>query len=82
MTKLEIRQDTGFTGEITLSGEILAIGGVTSKIEGGYKAGIRNFIIPKENEAQLLRIDKKILEDIKVHLVSDYKEVFEILKNI
>ena len=36
----------------------------------------------KENEAQLLRIDKKILEDIKVHLVSDYKEVFEILKNI
>ncbi|WP_315288047.1 S16 family serine protease [Leptotrichia massiliensis] len=82
LTKLEIRQDTGFTGEITLSGEILAIGGVTSKIEGGYKAGIRNFIIPKENEAQLLRIDKKILEDIKVHLVSDYKEVFEILKNI
>ena len=77
LTKLEIRQDTGFTGEITLSGEILAIGGVTSKIEGGYKAGI-----PKENEAQLLRIDKKILEDIKVHLVSDYKEVFEILKNI
>lgn len=82
LTKMEIRQDTGFTGEITLSGEILAIGGVTSKIEGGYKAGIRNFIIPKENEAQLLRIDKKILEDIKVHLVSDYKEVFEILKNI
>lgn len=82
LTKMEIRQDTGFTGEITLSGEILAIGGVTSKIEGGHKAGIRNFIIPKENEAQLLRIDKKILEDIKVHLVSDYKEVFEILKNI
>ncbi|MCD6407486.1 endopeptidase La [bacterium] len=71
--------DTGIamTGEITLQGKILKIGGLKSKILAAHRAGIRRVIIPKENEKDLSEIPKKIKEEMEIITVEEIKEVLE-----
>ena len=71
--------DTGIamTGEITLQGKILKIGGLKSKILAAHRAGIRRVIIPKENEKDLSEIPKKIKEEMEIIMVEEIKEVLE-----
>lgn len=68
------RCDVAMTGEITLTGRVLAIGGVKEKVLGAYRAGIRDIVLPKANEADIDDIPEEVREKIKFHLVDDLGE--------
>ncbi|MEM7350691.1 MAG: S16 family serine protease, partial [Acidobacteriota bacterium] len=67
--------DLAMTGEITLNGRVLPIGGVKEKILGGVRAGIRRFLLPRENERDLEDLPREILDSIEVTPVSQLGEV-------
>lgn len=69
------RSDTSMTGELTLTGRVLAIGGLKEKTSAAYAAGVSRIIIPKENEADLEEIDPTVRENVNFILVSHAREV-------
>jgi ATP-dependent Lon protease len=69
------RHDIAMTGEITLTGRILPIGGVKEKVLGGLRAGIRQFLLPKGNEADLEDLPADARQRIEVYLVEELGEV-------
>ena len=73
------RQDVAMTGEITLRGKVLPIGGVREKLLAAYRAGIRTILLPKENESDLEKIDENIREQLDIHLVTDVEQVFRVI---
>lgn len=73
-----VRHDLAMTGEITLNGRVLPIGGVKEKILGGVRAGIRTFILPHENERDLEDIPQEVRKDIKVIPVKELGEVLAV----
>ncbi|MBX7256380.1 MAG: endopeptidase La [Candidatus Hydrogenedentes bacterium] len=66
------------TGEITLRGLVLPVGGIKEKVLAAHRAGIRTIVLPKENEKDLKDIPKEILADIKIILVTDVGEAFAV----
>ena len=78
LTKIPVRKDVAMTGEITLRGKVLPIGGVKEKLLAAHRAGIRNVILPKENEKDLQDIPKDILDVMSVNLVETMDEVLEL----
>ncbi len=70
-----VRHDLAMTGELTLSGRVLPIGGVKEKILGGVRAGIRSFLLPAENEADLEDLPKEVRREIKAVAVHELGEV-------
>jgi len=66
LSKRPVRNDVAMTGEITLSGRVLPIGGLKEKILGAVRAGIDEFVIPKENEADLEDLSKEVRDEIEV----------------
>jgi len=78
LTKIPVRNDVAMTGEITLRGKVLPIGGVKEKLLAAHRAGIKNVILPKENEKDLQDIPQDILESMKVCLVETMDEVLQI----
>ncbi|MCP3956640.1 MAG: endopeptidase La [bacterium] len=72
------RHDLAMTGEITLNGRVLPIGGVKEKILGGVRAGIRQFLLPKENEADLEDLPKEVIDQIEVTPVKELGEVLAV----
>lgn len=77
LTNKPIDQTIGMTGEITLRGTILPIGGLKEKAIGAHLAGIKKIIIPKDNKKDLDEIPKEIKRDIIFVPVNNYKEVLE-----
>ncbi|HKK94093.1 MAG TPA: endopeptidase La [Longimicrobiales bacterium] len=75
----KVRKDIAMTGELTLTGRVLPIGGVKEKVLGGVRAGIREFILPKDNEAHLDDLPEEVREEVEVHLVEDLEEVLEMM---
>jgi len=67
------------TGEITLRGRILAVGGIKEKVLAAHRAGIRSIIMPKENEKDFVDIPADIREEIAFILVKDIAEVFTLV---
>ena len=67
------------TGEITLRGKVLPIGGVREKLLAAYRAGIRTILLPKENESDLEKIPEDIRAQLDIHLVSDVEQVFDVI---
>lgn len=65
------------TGEITLRGRVLPIGGLKEKVIGAHRAGIRKIFLPVENEKDLEEIPEEIKKDIKFIFVSNYKEIYK-----
>ena len=63
------------TGEITLRGKVLPIGGVKEKLLAAHRAGLTNIILPKDNEKDLADIPKNVLDVMNVHLVETMDEV-------
>ena len=63
------------TGEITLSGRVLPIGGVKEKVLGAVRAGISRFVLPQDNEADLDDLPAEVREAIEVHPVAELGEV-------
>ena len=70
-----VRHDIAMTGEITLRGYVLPIGGVKEKVLGALRAGITEVILPKENEADLEDLPEEARKRIKVYLVEELGEV-------
>ena len=77
-TERKIRSDFAMTGEITLRGKVLPIGGVKEKLLAAHRAGIKNVILPKDNEKDLQDIPPDILEAINVSLVDTMDEVLQV----
>lgn len=75
LTDIPARQDVAMTGEITLRGQVLPVGGVKEKILAAHRAGIKTVILPKDNEKDLKEIPELVLEDVKIVLVETMDEV-------
>ena len=71
----QVRHNLAMTGEITLRGRVLPIGGVKEKVLGAVRAGISNIILPKDNESDLEDLPKEVRDKIQVHLVEELGEV-------
>ena len=76
-TSIKIKRDVAMTGEITLRGRILPIGGLKEKIYSAVRAGIKTVLIPDENKKELSEIDKNIREAIKIICISEAKSVLD-----
>jgi ATP-dependent Lon protease len=78
LTKIAARRDVAMTGEITLRGKVLPIGGVKEKVLAAHRAGVKNIILPRDNEKDLADIPKNVLDTLDLHLVSTMDEVLKI----
>jgi ATP-dependent Lon protease len=75
LTRVETRRDVAMTGEITLRGKVLPIGGVKEKVLAAHRAGLTNILLPKDNEKDLADIPKTVLDVMNLHLVETMDEV-------
>jgi len=75
LTENSVRADVAMTGEITLRGEVLAIGGLKEKLLAAHRGGIRRVLIPKENERDLKEIADNVKADLEIHPVKWIDEV-------
>jgi ATP-dependent Lon protease len=73
-----VRHDVAMTGEVTLRGKVLPIGGVKEKVLGAVRAGIGTVILPKANEPDLEDLPEEVRESLSVHLVEELGEVLAI----
>jgi ATP-dependent Lon protease len=78
LTRNAVRCDVAMTGEITLRGKVLPIGGLKEKLLAAHRMGLRTVVIPKDNEKDLADIPQEILSSLKVHLVETMDEVLQI----
>ena len=70
-----VRQDLAMTGEITLRGKVLPVGGIKDKVLAAFRSGIREVILPEENEKDLEEIPEEVRNAIQFHLVKEMDEV-------
>jgi len=71
--------DIAMTGEMTLRGEILPVGGVKEKVIGAYNRGIKTVILPEANKLDLKNIPKEVKTSLEIILVREYKEIYEVI---
>ncbi|SHL20270.1 endopeptidase La [Streptomyces yunnanensis] len=74
----QVRPDVAMTGEVSLTGRVLPIGGVKQKLLAAHRAGITTVIIPKRNEPDLDDVPAEVLEALEVHPVADVRQVLEL----
>ncbi|WP_165232808.1 endopeptidase La [Aquisphaera insulae] len=79
MSGIPVRSDVAMTGEITLRGRVLPIGGVKEKVLGAHRAGIKHVILPAQNEADLEDIPEDVRDALVFHFVSNLDEVFAMI---
>ena len=77
-TKKAVRRDVAMTGEITLRGKVLPIGGVKEKLLAAHRIGVTTIILPRENEKDLADVPKNVLDVLTVELVDHIDEVLKI----
>jgi ATP-dependent Lon protease len=78
LTKIPVRADVAMTGEITLRGEVLPIGGLKEKLLAAHRGGISTVIIPEENERDLVEIPKNIKQNLDIRPVRWIDEVLQV----
>jgi len=78
LTKIPVRRDVTMTGEITLRGKVLPIGGVKEKLLAAHRMGLRTVLLPKDNERDLADIPQEILASLTVHFVETMDEVLQV----
>ena len=78
LTNIATRRDVAMTGEITLRGKVLPIGGLKEKILAAHRAGLKTIILPKDNEKDLADIPKDILDTLDLYMVDNINEVLKI----
>ena len=81
LTKIPVRKDVAMTGEITLQGRVLPIGGLKEKLLSALRGGIKTVIIPKDNEKDLQEIPENVKEGLKIIPVEEVSEVIKIALN-
>ena len=77
LTSNKVRKDIAMTGEITLRGRVLPIGGLKEKIYAASRAGIKKVLIPEENKNEIIEFDKEILKTIEIIPISEAKSILE-----
>ena len=77
MTGRAVRADVAMTGEITLRGKVLPVGGIKEKMLGAHRAGIRTVILPRHNERDLEDLPPDLREQMRFVLVGEIEEVFD-----
>ena len=78
ITNIPVKRDVAMTGEVTLTGQVLPIGGLKEKLLAAHRAGIKEVLIPRENEKDLVDMPKKIIDEIKITPVEFADEVLKI----
>jgi ATP-dependent Lon protease len=73
----KVRENTAMTGEITLRGRVLPVGGIKEKILAAKRAGIKHILMSKENMKDVQEISEKYIDGLDFHFVEDVKEVFD-----
>ena len=76
-TERKVYRDIGMTGEITLRGRVLPVGGIREKVLAAHRAGLKLVIIPERNKKDLVEVPKKVLSDLKIIGVRNMDEVLE-----
>jgi len=82
LTGVPVKEGFGMTGEISLRGNVLPIGGLKEKSTAAHRAGLKHILAPKENEKDLEEIPEKILKDLKITFVKDVEESLKLLLGI
>ena len=77
-TGRKVKSDLAMTGEITLRGKVLAVGGIKEKILAAKRSGIKEIILCKDNQKDIAEINKKYLKGLKFHYVDNMNEVIDI----
>ena len=77
LTSNKVHKDVAMTGEITLRGRVLPIGGLKEKIYAAVRAGIKTVIIPEENKREIVEFDKDLLKSLKIIAVSEADSILE-----
>ncbi|HEY0099756.1 MAG TPA: endopeptidase La [Pyrinomonadaceae bacterium] len=75
LTRVPVRKDVAMTGEITLRGKVLPVGGIKEKMLAAHRVGVTTLILPKENEKDLAEVPEEVLAAISVHFVETIDEV-------
>lgn len=78
LTKIPVSRKIGMTGEVTLRGRVLEIGGVKEKVIAAHRAGLKTILLPKENKKDLEDVPKEVLEDLKFKFVTHMDEVLQL----
>lgn len=78
LTKVPVNRKVGMTGEVTLRGRVLEIGGLKEKVIAAHRAGLKTIIVPKENKKDLEDVPKEVLSDLSFKFVTHMDEVLEI----
>jgi ATP-dependent Lon protease len=78
MSGRPVRKDVAMTGEITLRGRVMPIGGLKEKVLGAHRAGIKHIVLPKDNEGDLEDIPEDVRSTLTFHALSTLDEVFEV----
>jgi ATP-dependent Lon protease len=77
LTRQPINKEIGMTGEITLRGKVLPVGGIKEKMLAAHRAGIKKVILPKENEKDLEEVPEQIRKELKFKFVDNIDEVLK-----
>ncbi len=77
LTQRKVRRDVAMTGEITLRGRVLPVGGVREKVLTAHRAGVKKVLLPKRNEKDLIEIPKRMLRGLELVLVADMDTVLQ-----
>ena len=78
LSRVPVRRDVAMTGEITLRGKVLPIGGLKEKTLAAHRAGIKTFILPKDNAKDISELPQKVRDDLQLIPVSSMDEVLKI----
>jgi ATP-dependent Lon protease len=78
LTRAPARHDVAMTGEMSLLGQVLGVGGVREKLLAAIRAGVHQVILPHRNAEDCMRLDPEIRKRVRVHLIDDVREAFEI----
>ena len=80
-TGREVHKEVGMTGEITLRGRVLPVGGIREKVLAAHRAGLRTVIMPKRNAKDLIDVPKRARSELRIVLVEHIDQVLEVALN-
>jgi ATP-dependent Lon protease len=78
ISKRPVRSDVGMTGEITLRGQVLPVGGIKEKVLAAHRSGLKTVILPKRNEADLEELPEEVLKDVEFKFVDLVDQVIKV----